>query len=122
MDLASCDARSQLGSPAARPGGLSLIEAILLFLLGLGTLTFGAWPRRTAAVVYGYLVWSFLIEFLGAIVRASYWLMDTSIFFHLAPAPAASPDWASAAVVTGLGLAGAVIGAILFSRRDVIQA
>jgi ABC-2 type transport system permease protein len=70
-------------------------------------------------VVYGYLAWSVLIEFLGAVVHASHWLMDTSIFFHMVPAPAASPDWGSAAVITALGIAGAVTGGILFNRRDV---
>ena len=64
-----------------------------LFLLGLGALVFGAWPRRTSTVVYGYLAWSFLIEFVGAVVHASHWLFDTSVFFHMVPAPAASPDW-----------------------------
>jgi len=91
-------------------------------VLGLSALAFGAWPRRAPAVVYGYLAWSFLIEFLGSIVRASHWLMDTSVYFHVAPAPAASPDWASAAVIAGLGVAGAVTGALLFRRRDVLGA
>jgi ABC-2 type transport system permease protein len=36
-----------------------------LFLLGLGALVFGAWPRLTLGGVYGYLAWSFLIEFAG---------------------------------------------------------
>jgi ABC-2 type transport system permease protein len=66
------------------------IAAPPLFLLGLGALLIGAWPRRTAVVVYGYLAWSFLIEFLGAVVHASHWLLDTSVFFHMAPAPATS--------------------------------
>ncbi len=89
-----------------------------LFLLGLGTLVFGARPRLTAAVVYGYLAWSFLVEFAGGIVRTSHWLLDTSIFFHMVPAPAASPDWSSIAVITGLAILGAVLGGILLSRRD----
>jgi ABC-2 type transport system permease protein len=96
------------------------IAAPPLFLLGLGALLIGAWPQRTAVVVYGYLAWSFLIEFLGAVVHASHWLLDTSVFFHMAPAPATSPDWASATALTVLGLAGTIIGGILFTRRDVI--
>lgn len=93
-----------------------------LFVLGLGALAFGAWPRGAPGVVYSYLAWSFLIEFLGGIVRASHWLMDTSVFFHLVPAPAASPDWTSAAIIAGLGLAGAMAGALLFRRRDLLGA
>ena len=59
-----------------------------LFLLGLGALVLGAWPRRTSTVVYGYLAWSFLIEFAGGVVHTSHWLLDTSVFFHMVPAPA----------------------------------
>ena len=43
-----------------------------LFLLGLGALVLGAWPRRTSTVVYGYLAWSFLIEFAGGVVHTSH--------------------------------------------------
>ena len=89
-----------------------------LFLLGLGALVFGAWPRLTSVAVYGYLAWSFLVEFAGGVVHTSHWLLDTSIFFHMVPAPAASPDWSSMAVITGLGIGGAVLGGILLCRRD----
>jgi ABC-2 type transport system permease protein len=95
------------------------IAAPSLFLLGLGVLLFGAWPRRTSAVVYGYLAWSFLIEFLGAVVHANHWLLDTSVFFHIVPAPATSPDWVSVGVITGIGLAGTIMGVALFNHRDL---
>jgi ABC-2 type transport system permease protein len=36
----------------------------------------------------------------------------------MVPAPATSPDWQSAAVITGLGILGAVLGGILLRRRD----
>ena len=101
--------------------GLNVIPPSL-FLLGLGALVAGAWPRRAPAVVYGYLAWSFLVEFIGAVVHANHWLLDTSVFFHMVPAPATSPDWASAAVITGLALAGAVAGGILLSQRDLLGA
>ena len=89
-----------------------------LFLLGLGALVLGAWPRRTSTVVYGYLAWSFLIEFAGGVVHTSHWLMDTSVFFHMFPPPATTPDWSSTAVITGLGILGAVLGGILLCHRD----
>ena len=114
---------------ASRHSGVgfgSLIQAGLnvaspaLFLLGLGVLLLGAWPRGMSALLYGYLAWSFLIEFLGAVVHVNHWLLDTSVFFHVVPAPATSPDWASASVIIGLGVAGALVGAILFDHRDLI--
>ena len=101
--------------------GLNIVPPAL-FLLGLGALVLGASPRHTSAVVYGYLAWSFLIEFIGGVIHASHWLLDTSVFFHMVPAPATSPDWASAAVVGGLGVTGAVVGGLLLERRDVMSA
>jgi ABC-2 type transport system permease protein len=112
---------SGVGFGSLVAAGLNVVPPSL-FLLGLGALVLGVWPRRTSAVVYGYLAWSFLIEFLGAVVHASHWLLDTSVFFHMVPAPATSPDWTSAAVIAGLGVAGAVIGAVFFNRRDMLAA
>ncbi len=101
--------------------GLNVVPPSL-FLLGLGALVMGAWPRHTSAVVYGYLAWSFLLEFVGAVIHADHWLLDTSVFFHMVPAPATAPDWASVAVITGLGLGGAVVGGVLLGRRDQMSA
>jgi ABC-2 type transport system permease protein len=110
---------ADVGFGALMAAGLNIVPPSL-FLLGLGALMAGAWPRRAPAAVYGYLAWSFLVEFIGAVVHASHWLLDTSVFFHMVPAPATSPDWASAAAITGLGLAGAVVGGIMLTRRDVL--
>jgi ABC-2 type transport system permease protein len=101
--------------------GLNVVPPSLM-LLGLGALVLGAWPRRTSGIVYGYLVWSFLVEFIGGVIHTSHWLLDTSVFFHIVPAPATSPDWTSAAIVSGLGVVGAVVGTILLERRDLLGA
>lgn len=93
-----------------------------MLLLGIGAMMLGVWPRRTSVIVYGYLAWSFLVEFTGAVVHASHWLMDTSVFFHMVPAPASSPAWTSAAVIVGLAVAAAAVGGIAFTRRDVLGA
>jgi ABC-2 type transport system permease protein len=110
--------RGGVGLASLTAAGVNVVPPGV-FLLGLGALTLGVWPRPTSLVVYGYLTWSFLIELTGAVVHASHWLMDTSVFFHMMPAPAAGPDWASAAVIAGLGISLAVIGAFAFRRRDV---
>jgi ABC-2 type transport system permease protein len=90
------------------------------FLLGLGTLVYGALPRAAVAATYGLIAWSFLIEFVGSVVKASSLLLDTSVLYHVAPAPATNPHWSSAAALTGLGIAAAVAGGALFTRRDVV--
>jgi ABC-2 type transport system permease protein len=101
--------------------GLNVVPPAL-FLLGLGTLVYGGWPRLTSLAVYGYLAWSFLVELLGGVIHASHWLLDTSMLFHMVPAPAASPNWGSAAGLAGLGVACAFAGGVLLKRRDLMGA
>ncbi len=98
--------------------GLNVVAPALL-LFGLGTLTYGLWPRKTTVVVYGYLAWSFLIELAGGVIKMSHWLLDTSVFFHMTPAPAANPNWSSAMVLAGIGVAGTALGGLSFHRRDL---
>jgi ABC-2 type transport system permease protein len=109
----------QFGSLVA--AGLNVVPPAL-FLLGLGTLVHGVWPRLTSVVVYGYVAWSFLIELIGAIIHASHWLLDTSVFFHMVPAPAANPNWSSGAVIAAIGVVAALVGVVFFNRRDVTGA
>jgi ABC-2 type transport system permease protein len=98
--------------------GLNIVPPAV-FLLGIGAAVMGVRPRWTPGAVYGYLGWSFLIEFVGAVVKANHWLLDTSVFFHMAPAPATNPNWASGSALVGIGLAGALVGAGAFGRRDI---
>jgi ABC-2 type transport system permease protein len=93
-----------------------------LLLLGVGALVHAARPRLVAAVVYGLIAWSFLVEFLGSIIKTTHWLLDTSILYHVAPAPATSPHWASAAILIGLGLLSSAVATAIFERRDLISA
>jgi len=71
-------------------------------------------------VTYGLLAWSFLVEIIGGIVNASHWVLDTSVLHHMAAAPAVDPNWASGAVLIGLGLVGVTVGTAAFSRRDLV--
>lgn len=93
-----------------------------LFVLGVGALVLGTRPRSASFVAYLLVGWSFLVELIGTVIRVSHWVLDTSVLIHMAPAPAANPDWTSAAVLTVLGLAGATVGAIGFTRRDLASA
>jgi hypothetical protein len=38
----------------------------------------------------------------------------------MAAAPAVDPNWASGAVLIGLGLVGVIVGTAAFSRRDLV--
>ena len=93
-----------------------------LFILGVGVLALGLWPRTSTPVVYGLIVWSYLVELVAAAVTTNRWLLDTSVFHHITPAPAADPNWTAAAWLTGLGLLAAVAGVAAFRRRDLVSA
>jgi putative exporter of polyketide antibiotics len=93
-----------------------------VFLIGLGALVHAIAPRLVGVVVYGLVGWSFLVELTGSIVKMPRLLLDLSILYHVAPAPATNPHWGSAAVLVVLGLIGAVAAAVVFERRDLVNA
>jgi ABC-2 type transport system permease protein len=112
---------SGVGFGSLVQGGLNTVPPAV-FLLGAGTFVQGTAPRLVTPVTYGLIAWSFLIEFVGSVVNMSHWVLDTSILYHLAPAPAAPPRWGSAAAMVALGAAAALGGAALFHRRDLVSA
>lgn len=90
-----------------------------VFVLGIGGLAFGLWPRAAIGVTYGLVVWSFLVETITSVTNSSHWLRDTSPVLHITPAPAADPNWTAAAWLVGLGLVAAAGGVAAFTRRDL---
>ena len=91
-----------------------------LFVLGIGALAFGLWPRAAIAVTYGLVVWSFLVETIASIFDSNQWLRDTSPFLHITPAPAADPNWTAGVWLVVLGLAASAAGIAAFMRRDLV--
>lgn len=98
--------------------GINVVPAAIC-LLGIGILAMGAWPRKTAYVVYGYLGWSLLIELVGGFGSGSRWLLDTSLFHQMAAAPAVDPNWTVNAVMLAIGAAAALVGLTSFRWRDL---
>lgn len=98
--------------------GINIISPAVL-IIGFAILGFGFLPRATAVVAYGLIAWSFLMELLGDGLKLNHWLLDTSILHQVPIAPAVSPDWTTSAIITGLGLAMAVVGSLRFSSRDL---
>ncbi len=93
-----------------------------IVILGLGAFTQAAAPRATSIVVYSLVAWSFLVEIIGGVVRANHWLLDLSLFHHIAPAPAADPRWVVDGLFVLIGLALTATGIVLFGRRDIATA
>jgi ABC-2 type transport system permease protein len=100
--------------------GLNVVPPALL-VLGVGTLLAGLWPRLAVPLTYALVAWSFLVELIGSIVTTNHWLLDASLLHHIAPAPAADPRWSSWALMSGIGLAAATLGAVAFDRRDLVS-
>jgi ABC-2 type transport system permease protein len=92
-----------------------------LFVLGVGILTYGWWPRFATTAVYGLVAWSFMIELIAAVIT-NRWLADTSVLHHINPVPAAGPDWTSATWLVGLAIAAAAVGGAGFKLRDLATA
>ena len=92
------------------------------FVLGVGTLLYGLAPRVATAVAYGVVAWSLLLEMVGSLLKLSPWLLDLSLFHHVALVPAADPRWAAAGILAGIGLVAGIAGATAFDRRDLAAA
>jgi len=112
---------SGVGFTAMLQTGLNLMPAAL-FILGLGTLLFGLVPRLAAPLLYALILWSFLIEIIGSSITSNRLLLDTALFSHLGPVPAASLNWTTIGTLTGLGALAAVAGIAAFQRRDLVAA
>lgn len=98
--------------------GVNLVPPAVA-VVGFGILVFGLRPRLTSIAVYGLIGWSLLVIIVGGIGAVDHWVLDTSVFHHMASAPAVPPDWGTNAVLTGIGVACALVGGIAFSRRDI---
>ncbi len=98
--------------------GVNLVPPSIV-VLGFGVLVFGVRPRLTSVAVYGLLGWSLLLVIVGGIGAINHWALDTSVFHHMASAPAVQPNWEANGIMTAIGVAGAFLGGFAFRRRDV---
>jgi len=98
--------------------GVNLVPPAIV-ILGTGVLTFGIRPRATSIVVYAVLGWSLLIVIVGGFGTLSHWVLDTSVFHHMASAPGVPPNWEANGIMTAVGVAAALVGGMAFRRRDL---
>ena len=98
--------------------GVNLVPPAIV-VAGFGVLAFGLRPRLTSIAVYGLLGWSLLIVIVGGIGAINHWVLDTSVFHHMASAPAVAPNWEANGIMTVVGMACALVGGFAFSRRDI---
>lgn len=93
-----------------------------IFVLGLGTLLYGITPRLTVPIVYAVVLWSFVIEIIGASITTNHWILDSAVLTHLGPVPATDLNWTAIGALVGLAIAATGVGLLLFTRRDVASA
>ncbi len=88
-------------------------------LLGIGIAVFGFVPRVTTMACWGILAWSFLLDMLGSALKVNHWVMDTSLLYHVALAPAVGPNWTVVGVYLAIGCGAGLLGGWRFTRRDL---
>lgn len=98
--------------------GVNLVPPAIV-ILGIGMLAFGIRPRATSIVVFAVLGWSLLIVIVGGFGTVSHWVLDTSVFHHMASAPGVAPNWEANGIMTAVGVAAALVGGLAFRRRDL---
>ena len=98
--------------------GINLVPPAIV-VAGFGVLVFGLRPRLTSIAVYGFLGWSLLIVVVGGIGAINHWVLDTSVFHHMAAAPAVSSNWQANGIMTAVGVGCVLVGGIAFNRRDI---
>jgi ABC-2 type transport system permease protein len=113
--------QSDIGLADMLQAGLNVV-APALFVLGVGALLYGFVPRLAVPILYGLVLWSFLIEIIGSSITTNHWLLDTAVLSHLGPVPAASLEWVALAWLTSLGMIAALAGLAAFNRRDLAAA
>ncbi|MFD8303248.1 hypothetical protein ACFV29_12995 [Streptomyces sp. NPDC059690] len=119
--LGMASRESEVGLSAMVRAGLnSTVPA--LFVLGLGALLYGLAPRLAMPVLYGVILWSFLVEIIGSSISDNHWLLDTAVLTHLGPVPATDLNWTAISVLTGAGVIAAAAGLAAFRRRDLVAA
>jgi ABC-2 type transport system permease protein len=99
-------------------GGLSILGPVA-FLLGVGTLLYGAFPRFVTIVMYAVIGWSFTIDIVAPALKTSKYIADTSLLHHLALVPAAHPKWGAFSVLTVSGMFMMCVGILALRRRDL---
>lgn len=104
---------------AAALAGTANVLPVALLGAAAATLALGLAPHTVATIGMLPTAGGFLFKVTADSVHAPAWVGWLSPFAHLAPVPAAAPNWTAAAVM--LAVAGAVIGAGIraYQRRDL---
>jgi ABC-2 type transport system permease protein len=99
-------------------GNLQMLGATA-FLVGIGTLIYGIFPRLATINMYLIILWSFSIDLIGAVVDFGDVIKQSSLFHYISLVPITNPDWTSFAWLCAIGLGASTVGVWLFTKRDI---
>jgi ABC-2 type transport system permease protein len=99
--------------------GINAVAPAFL-LLGIGVFVFSFFPRFTSAALYGFIIWSFLLQLVGSILNLNHWLLDSSALYHIALAPSVDPNWTPVCFYASIAILLTTIGVWRFCRRDLV--
>jgi len=95
------------------------IPALWIFL-GLATLIVGILPKGTM-VVWLYVLFVFVVLYLGDIFEFPEWVNNLSAFNHIPQLPDATMDWPPMLTLSGLSILLSAVGFISYNRRDISE-
>jgi ABC-2 type transport system permease protein len=100
---------------------LASINALVptAFLIGVGVLAFGFYPRLTSMFSYTVMAWSLLVELVGNGLKLNHWILDTSLLHQVVLAPSVHPNWSVDLIIVGIAIIFVLIGALRFNSRDI---
>lgn len=93
------------------------IPAVLL-VLGLAVLLIG-WLPRAISLVWLFLVYGFIVIYLGDILELPDWVRKLSVYEHVPVYPSEELSYASLLILSGIGVLLIFIGAWGYKRRDI---
>ena len=100
--------------------GIALTGTVLL-TIGLGTLLYGLVPRFATIGMYAVIIWSFLIDMIGSVVKLNDFVTNSSLFHYISISPTTAPDWKTFIWLAVISVTMMAAGIIIFTKRDIIS-
>ncbi|MBM7580451.1 ABC transporter permease [Jeotgalibacillus terrae] len=106
-----------LGFAVVLKSGLVYLPAIWV-MIGIGAVFTGIKPGLTG-LAWGYLIYSFLVVYLGGLLQLPDWPGQLSPFGHVPQIPGEEISWLSLMILTVISLALTIVGLRGYQQRDL---
>lgn len=99
--------------------GIVFMPAII-FVLGLGALFSGIFPKWSG-VVWLYLTYCFITDYLGDLLRLPEWMSNISVFSYIPQLPVNEIELLPLLLISLLALVSILIGYYFYQKRDIAE-